>query len=226
MRKAVGYVRVSGQGQVTGTGYDRQEGTIKAYAKAVGVGIENIYREAHTGTEAERPVFEAMLADLLSNGSKTIIVESLDRLARDLAVQMQIIGHLCVKGITLINASTGQDVTAAMQGDPMLRAMTQVQGVFHELDKRLLVRKLSKARATIREREGRCEGRKPFGARPGEAETLKRIMQLYRKPKGEDRPGFYDIANILNLEGHKTRSGKPWHGTVVKNIIKLNKDGV
>ena len=51
------------------------------------------------------------------------------------------------------------------------------------------------------------EDRKPFGYYPGEAETIKRMKQLYRKPHGEKRLGFYQIATILINEGLSTRKG-------------------
>jgi site-specific DNA recombinase len=220
-KEAAAYCRVSSKGQQkNGTGLDRQEEIIASFAKKHGCKIVQWYKEAYTGTEESRPEFAQMLADLLSNGCRIIIVERLDRLARDLGVQLQLVGLLCSKGITLISADTEQDVTAAFSGDPMLKAMIQVQGVFSELDKSMLVKKLRKARETKKAKTGRCEGRKPFGFYPEEVETLKRIKQLYRKPHGEKRLGFYQIATILNKEGLPTRTGVPWHGTHVSAILK------
>ena len=215
-RKAVAYLRVSGKGQTAGTGFNRQLES----CQAAGFDIGKVYREAHTGTEAERPVFNAMIEDLLSNGVKVIVVESLDRLARDLAVQLQLTAYLAAKGLTLISATTGQDVTAAMLADPMQKAMVQIQGVFAELDKSLLVRKLRKARNALRKSQGRCEGQKPFGHYEGEAAVLKRLKQLNRKKPGEKRLGPYQIASQLNREGLKTRSGRPWHGVSVRQILE------
>ncbi len=217
--EAVGYCRVSGKGQQnTGTGLDRQEETVRAYAKQTDYKLIQVYLEAFTGTESARPVFEDMLADLLDNGCRVVIVECLDRLARDLAVQLQIIALLANKGITLINAMTGQDVTNP--SDPMSKAMIQVQGTFAELDKNLLIRKLKKGRQAKRQKNGYCEGQKPFGSRPGESETVERIKQLNRKVKYEKRRGPYEIAKILNDEHRPTRHGRPWSGVVVKQIIE------
>ena len=220
---AVGYVRVSGQGQVNGTGFDRQEETIRGFCKKAGMELERIYREAHTGTEANRPVFSQMIEDLLSNGCRTIIVEDASRLARDLSVQLQLLSYLTTKGVTLLNASTGQNVTESMQADPMFKAMIQMQGVFAELEKSMLVKKLKRSRNHVRKEKGRCEGRKPFGYQPEEAEIVKHIMKLYRKPREGKRLGFYQIATKLNEEGLKTRTGKPWHGSTVMQIIQREK---
>ena len=219
--EAVGYCRVSSIGQQkTGTGLSRQEQTIRAYAKQAGYKLSQVYKEAFTGTENDRPVFETMLADLLDNGCRVIICECLDRLARDLSIQLQIIAMLASKGITLISAMTGQDVTNP--SDAMTKAMIQVQGTFAELDKNLLVRKLKKGRQAKKEKTGSCEGRKPYGHYPGETEILERIKQLNRKSQGEKRLGPYQIATILNKEGLKSRKGTPWQGSSISSIIKCN----
>ncbi len=216
--EAVGYCRVSGKGQTQGTGLDRQEESVRAYAKNNGYDIQQIYCEAHTGTKEQRPVFADMLADLLDNGCRVIIVECLDRLARDLAVQLQICSLLSPRGITLINAMTGADATNPT--DAMAKAMLQMQGVFAELDKSLLVKKLKKGRQAKRQKTGSCEGRKPFGVRPGESDTIARMKELYRKKPGVGRLSYCRIATKLNSENHPTRSGAKWSGVTVGRILK------
>ena len=217
--EAVGYCRVSSIGQrKTGTGLNRQEETIRAYAKQSGYKLLTIYKESFTGTDNDRPVFEKMIVDLLDNGCRVIICECLDRLARDLSVQLQIIALLASKGMTLINAMTGQDCTNPT--DPMTLAMIQVQGAFAQLDKNLLVRKLKKGRQAKKEKTGSCEGRKPYGYYPGESEILDRIKQLHRKTKYEKRLGPYKIATILNKENLPNRKGTPWHGATIRGIIE------
>lgn len=219
----VGYLRVSGRGQVEGTGFDRQEEAVRGWARRAGATVERVYREegiSGTKDETHRPAFAEMVEDLLSNGCRTIVVESLDRFARDLGVQMQLLAYLLSKGLRLISASTGDDITAAMEDDPMRKAMVQMQGVFSELDKSLTVRKLRKARQLKRETTGRCEGRKPFGQKPGEEQTIDRIRELHRKPHGGNRRSLSEIAAILNSEpGHPTRTGRPWTKQVLHQII-------
>lgn len=218
-KEAVGYCRVSSSGQQkNGTGLNRQEETIRAYAKQAGYKLSEVYKEAFTGTENVRPVFETMLADLLDNGCRVIICECLDRLARDLSVQLQIIALLASKGITLINAMTGVDCTNPT--DPMSLAMIQVQGAFAQLDKNLLVRKLKKGRQAKRKKTGSCEGRKPFGYLAGEQETIDRMKSLYRKKPGDERLTCHQIAKVLNRENRSTRKGGKWYSTQVKDILK------
>jgi DNA invertase Pin-like site-specific DNA recombinase len=112
------------------------------------------------------------------------------------------------------------DVTAAFSGDPMLKAMIQVQGVFAELDKSMLVAKLRKAREAKKAKTGRCEGRKPYGYYEGEEALIKRIKQLHRKPRGGKRLGPYQIARILNRESWPTRNAERRYGSHVSAILK------
>ena len=65
----VGYLRVSGKGQINGFGFDRQEETIKSWATHNGATISHLYREEASGTkdETHRPAFAEMVSDILSN---------------------------------------------------------------------------------------------------------------------------------------------------------------
>ena len=218
-KKAMVYMRVSGAGQVQQGGFDRQMDSAESFARQKGYELVKFFSEAHTGTEAIRPVFAEMLEELLGNGCRIIIVESLDRLARDLTIQLQLVALLASKGITLMSATTGQDVTADMNKDPMMRAMIQIQGVFAELEKNLLVRKLRKARERKRKLTGSCEGGKAYGYRPGEADIVKLIVKLSRKPRGGKKLGNHQIAMRLNNDGHLTRHGRGWTGVQILRIL-------
>ena len=208
--QAVSYRRVSSAKQGDGHGPERQAELISEYAGANGYHLVDDYLEKHTGTETDRPEFVRMVAELLTNGCRTIIVESLDRFARDLLVQTSLLADLKARGLTLIAANTGTDVTAALDDDPMRKAMIQVQGVFSELDKSLLVRKLRKARDAKRVRTGRCEGQKPYGYHPDEQAVLARVKVLRRKPRGGKRMSWAEVASHLNAEGLFNRSGDEW----------------
>jgi site-specific DNA recombinase len=218
--KAFGYVRVSGVGQVKGHGPKRQREDIGEYARQHGIEIAGWYEDSHTGTEADRPQFVAMLGAMMGNGVKVVLVESLDRFARDLLIQSTLLAKLAAEGLTLIAANTGEDVTAAMQDDPMRKAMVQIQGVFAELDKNLTVRKLRKAREAIREKEGVCEGRKPYGHYAGEMRVLELMYQLRRKPRGGERMPVARIAETLNVRGYRNRSGGLWTEAHVRKVLR------
>src|SRR5262245_39783270 len=101
-RQAFGYVRVSGVGQTKGHGPERQRQLIKEYADANDLEVAGFYEDAHTGTDdwEDRPQFAEMLAAMMGNGVKVVIVESLDRFARDLMIQSTLLAKLAAEGLT------------------------------------------------------------------------------------------------------------------------------
>ncbi len=101
-----------------------------------------------------------------------------------------------------------------LQNDPTRVLMRQVFGAIAQYEKAMIVAKLRGARERMKVKEGCCEGRKPYGFYEGEAETLKRIHQLRSEGIGFDR-----VAEKLNTEGYKSRSGGRWHGLVVNRIL-------
>lgn len=218
---AVSYLRVSGKGQIEGDGFDRQRDAIARFAAGRGFELLEEYRdEGVSGTKelADRPGLAALLDRIESNGVKVVIVERADRLARDLMVNEVIVDQLTRAGARVLT-SDGADLTSA-DGDPTRTLIRQVLGAVAQFDKSVVVLKLRAARDRKRRREGRCEGRKPFGSRPGEVATLERIRQLRRKPKGLPRLSIAAIAAALNSEGHATRTGKPWAPGTVHAILQ------
>lgn len=224
LKLAYGYARVSGRKQIDGHGFDRQ---IEAINKVKGYQIEKVFKEQVSGKndETERPEFSAMCSEILTNGIKIVIIESLDRLSRKLMIQEQLLIYLAARDIELIVANTGENVTKAISEDPMRKAMVQMQGVFSELDRNQLVRKLRKARDKVRNEKGKCEGPKFYGFFEGETEVLKRVRLMRRKPKNpKQKPRtFQSIADQLNSEGIRTRQDKKWTAALVYNILNKNK---
>jgi DNA invertase Pin-like site-specific DNA recombinase len=107
---------------------------------------------------SERPGFAQMLERLMSNGARTLIVESPDRFARELMVQLA--GHdmLKARGVTLIAASAPMHF---VEDTPTAVLVRQVLGAVAEFEKTTLVAKLAAARRRKRTATGeKVEGRK------------------------------------------------------------------
>lgn len=211
--KAFAYLRVSGKGQIEGDGFTRQLAAIKQYASVNDIRIVKIFREKGVSgtTELEnRPALMELLEALASNGTKLVLIEKLDRLARDLMVQETIIGDLRKRGYELVSV-TEPDL---LQRDPTRVMMRQIFGAIGQYEKAMIVAKLRGARERVKSKAGRCEGRKPYGYFDGEPETLQRIRELRTDGLGYDR-----IAERLNAEGFRGRSGGRWHGLVVNRIL-------
>lgn len=213
MVKAHAYLRVSGKGQVEGDGFTRQLKAIREYAAAHGIKIVNIFREEGVSGAKDlenRPALLELMTALHSNGVKLVLIEKLDRLARDLMVQETIIGDLRKNGFDLISVAEPDLCT----DDPTRKLMRQIFGAIAEYEKTMIVLKLRGARIRQKAKTGTCEGRKRFGHYVGEAVALSRMEALRAEGLGFDR-----IAATLNQEGVPTRTGKPWHGVVCNRIL-------
>lgn len=218
MTTAYAYLRVSGKSQIDGDGFPRQQAAIDATTKALGIEVVRTFKdEGVSGTLRweDRPAFAELVETVLDDPStKLVVVENLTRLAREYVIQDAILLFLASKGIDLIAADTGENITEAVRSDPMKKALIQMQAVFSELEKNSLVRKLKAARARTKARTGRCEGQKPFGSLPGEEDTLNAMLALR-----EDGCTVRRIAVLLNEAGRETRNGRPWTFGVVAKIL-------
>jgi DNA invertase Pin-like site-specific DNA recombinase len=217
MTKAFAYLRVSGKGQVEGDGFTRQIDAIKRYAAAHDVKIVRIFREEGvSGAKdlANRPEFIEMITALHSNGVRLVLVERLDRLARDLMVQESILHDLRRNGFELVSVAEPD----LCSDEPSRKLMRQIMGAFAEYEKTMIVLKLRGARARQRAKGERCEGRKPFGFYEGEASVIERMKALRASGIGFDK-----IAAQLNAEGCQTRTRGRWHGVMVNRILTAAK---
>lgn len=216
--QAVAYLRVSGDSQVEAGGFDRQLEACQRLARDKGLTlVQSFKEEAVSGTkgEDERPAFQELVAYMVDHQIEVVLIEGLDRLARMMRVQEQLLLYLCSKNLTLYAANTGENITEAIASDPMKKALIQIQGVFAELDRSMIVAKLRKGRETRKAKHGRCEGQKPFGHYEVEAETLRHIHDL--RSQGLH---FHIIADRLNAERLPTRSGRPWSGQVIAKMMR------
>jgi DNA invertase Pin-like site-specific DNA recombinase len=222
MERVFGYVRVSSPGQVGGDGFDRQVEAIAAYAKAHRLEVVNVYREEGvSGTSETRPALATLMVDLEQNGHgvKMVIVERLDRLARDLMVQEAVIQDFQRHGFDLISATEGPDL---LSGDPTRKLIRQVFGAVAEYDKSMLVLKLRAARERVKAKTGKCDGRKGYYETDHGKVVLARIKQLKRKRRDMKSLSATDIAEVLNQEGLMTLTGKPWTGGNVSAAMRRN----
>lgn len=195
----------------------RQRHAIESYAKTNGYELAGWYYDAAVrGADpvTVRPGFSAMLAAIAGDGVRTIIVESPDRFARDLAVQLAGHDHLKRLGVTLIPASAPDHFT---EDTPTAVLVRQVLGAIAQFDKATLVAKLKAARDRKRERTGKCEGRRSHAEMWPDAVRLAR--QLHRKrPKGGQR-SLREIAADLEAAGFVNESGARFAPTSVKNML-------
>ncbi len=218
MVKAFAYLRVSGKGQIKGDGFTRQEKEITRYAAANSIEVGHIYKDKGvSGTLSNRPALAEMMVDLQQNGHgiKTVIVEKLDRIARDLMIQETIIQDFKENGISLVSAMEGADL---LDNDPTRKLVRQILGAISEYEKAMLVQKLRVARQRKKVKTGKCEGRKSY--HEVAPSTVAYIRRLRRKPKGMKRKTYHQIADILNRENVHTLNGQPWNLQTIRHAIQ------
>jgi DNA invertase Pin-like site-specific DNA recombinase len=213
MTKAFVYLRVSGRGQIEGDGFDRQLLACQKFARENDCEIAESFEERGVCGETEledRPALSELFAALEENGIKTVIIERLDRLARDLMVQETIVADMQRHGYVLLSTCE-PDLCSK---DPSRVLVRQIFGAIAQYEKAMIVLKLRGARQRQRARLGKCEGRKSFGEKPEEAQTLEYITTW-----ATNGVSARAIAEALNDGNYKTRSGKPWARRTVAKIV-------
>jgi len=219
--KAFSYLRVSGKAQVAGDGFTRQREVVRQYVRARRITVVEEFEEKGVSGSTEmagRDGLARLFDKIESDGVRMVLVERADRLARDLLVSEVILAQFRELGVKVIEAASGNDLTAG-DDDPTKVLIRQILGAVAQFDKNVVVRKLRVARERKRLKDGRCEGRKPYGSLPGEKAILDRITTLRRKPRHGKRMSYQKIANALNADGLLTRSDKPWRAGTIRNIV-------
>jgi DNA invertase Pin-like site-specific DNA recombinase len=216
----VGYIRVSSTGQISGDGPQRQEDAIRKFCEAHKVNLAVTYLEAGVSGTVEamdREAFAAMVAYIENKKDiSAVVVERLDRLARDLMVSEILLTELRKRGIKVFSADQGALIDMANdEVDPTRKLIRQIIAALAEWEKSQLVLKLRVARERKRKLTGRCEGVLPYGRTGAERATLETIRQWQRQ-----KMSLTDIVYWLNKGGIKTRMGREWTKNNLNQMLR------
>lgn len=230
--KAYRYIRVSGRGQLTGDGPDRQRDACEkffAHHKLEFAG--EFFDKAVSGKREgmDRPAFREFIDthDMHVAQGLTpigvIVVERMDRLARDLMVSEMLLKECRERGIKVFAVDHESLIDLASDnGDPTRKLLRQFMAALAEWQKSELVMKLAKARARIRATKGRCEGQLPYGSTPAQQQIILQLIALR-----DSSLTFQGVADFLNESGSKSPTGKTWdrktvHQVYIKGKQRLN----
>jgi DNA invertase Pin-like site-specific DNA recombinase len=224
MKPAIGYLRVSGLGQVDKDGEVRQREAVEGFCKQNGLFLRGCVFEAGVSGAVEgldRPVFRQLLEEIDSvEGEKPVIViERLDRLARVLMVQEIILRECRERHIEVYAADQPFLDLASNDVDPSRKLFRQIMGALAEWEKSALVLKLRKARDRKRQETGRCEGPLPFHLTP----EGKKVVEFISNCRQEPGNTINQTVEALNRAGLKTQTGKSWNKRAMLHVWRKSK---
>lgn len=217
-RTAVAYYRTSSATNVGGDkdSLARQKSAVLACAKSQGLEVVAEYYDAAVsgGDPVDtRAGFREMLARMLNNCARTIIVENASRFARDLIVQETGYAMLKVRGIELVAADAPESF---LSDTPTATLIRQILGAVHQFDKAMLVEKLRGAR----DRRSAAAGERIEGRRDWKALRNPAAIEAARVAK-ERGLSLREIAAELARKGLCAASGKVYGAQSIKRMLGL-----
>ena len=226
LKSAVGYVRVStvAQAKEDRYGIEAQQENIRKYCEENGYEIKKWYIDrGESGAKESRTEFDriAYEGEVVSPIVDAVIVSSADRVARDIYIYYAFKHKMIQKGVKLISVKEdfGEMGVFSVVLESFIVAMSQIE-------RETIKTRMMNGRQIKAAHGGYAGGKAPYGYKvsggklvvyPKEAEMVKKIFEMLSfgfKPA--------TIAEWLNENGYKSRSGKPFNASQVKSI-KENK---
>lgn len=152
-------------------GYRRVSTTDQNSARQLdGVALDRIFEDHASGRDTARPGLDALL-DFIREGD-TLVVHSLDRLARNLDDLRRLVGDLTADGIRVEFVKEGLLFTG--DDNPMSKLLLSVMGAFAEFE-RALIRERQREGIALAKARGAYKGRKPALDAVAVAELRRRV---------------------------------------------------
>lgn len=229
--KLVAYLRVSSKGQVDAYGPAVQRSEIQKWAKRLG---HEIVAEAPldviTGKSdaVDRPGLLEAIKMIRSKQVEGVVALDFKRIARQLTSQEAILSLIWREGGRVFTTED-DEILPEDPDDPVRDALRQIMGIFAELDRKTVVKKLRDARKVKAALGKKAVGQYKFGetgvgkgqerdAGPhdGERVAIDRIMELRTSL---DDLSYREICAQLDQDGIKPRRAAQWSPMTVRNIV-------
>ncbi|MEX0663822.1 MAG: recombinase family protein [Acidimicrobiia bacterium] len=226
--RLIGYVRVSTDLQAErGSGIQEQSESIAGWCAARGYELVGVFRdEGVSGAEGleGRSGLAAALEAIRSGDAQGVVVRRLDRLARDLVVQEQLLAEVKRCGGRLFSTADGEGAFLEDDADdPSRRLIRHILGAVAEYERSLIVLRLQTARRRKAEAGGYAYGAPPFGFRAQNRElvpdgreqaTIERMVTLHRMGAS-----LRDVAATLNAEGRGPKRSATWRPECIARVL-------
>jgi DNA invertase Pin-like site-specific DNA recombinase len=224
--------RVSTTAQASdGYGLDAQESDCRRFTRKAATKVRIVHgvidgdEKSTSGrsTIDERPGLLEALEWLNSGRADGILAPNMDRLARELTVQEAVMSYVWALGGRVFTADDGEQLEDDPR-DPMRTAMRQMRGVFHQLDRAMIVKRLSEGREAKGVRGGYAFGAPRYGQRAKDKQlvsdsTEARNKALMKRWRTEEGLSYSAIAERANAEGIAAKRGGRWHATTVQRLL-------
>ena len=163
-------------------GYRRVSTTDQSTARQLdGVKLDRVFEDKASGATTKRPQLEAALAHL--RPGDTLVVHSMDRLARNLQDLLGIVTDLTGRGVVVEFVKEGQRFSG--RRDPMAELMLAMLGAVAQFE-RALIRERQREGIEQAKARGVYTGRKPSLT----PERAKELRKRDRANKGKGRAGL------------------------------------
>ena len=153
----IGYVRVSSFDQNADRQLDQ-------------VAVDRLFTDKASGKDTQRPELDALL-DFVREGD-TVVVHSMDRLARNLDDLRRVVQRLTQRGVRI--EFIKENLTFTGEDSPMANLMLSVMGAFAEFE-RALIRERQREGIALAKQRGVYRGRKKSLLPDRAAELRRRI---------------------------------------------------
>lgn len=226
MGRAAIYTRVSTNEQANGFGLDVQLEKCLAMAKVKDLEVIHTFTdEGISGAldQDQRPGLASLLAAIENGEVDTVIFAALDRLARKASLLLVLTDGFKDSGIAFLSCRESID-TSTLMGT----AMVGLIAVFAELEKNLVVERLTEGRNHRERIDGERGGPLPLGygrsddgivVISNEAMLVKAIFRM----RNVDGFVLQKISDVLNDQGHVSKQGGMWYPSTIRQILKTEK---
>jgi DNA invertase Pin-like site-specific DNA recombinase len=208
-----------------------QRQAIRQWAQAEGHKI--VATHSDEGVSGAKDLSQRVgLADALSgvkaSRAQGLVVYKLDRLARDLVLQEQLLAEVHRAGGEVFSTSAAeQQYLVDDPEDPSRRLIRQVLGAVSEYERSMISLRLRSGRKRKAELGGFAYGSPPYGTATAagrlvadefEQANVARMRSLRR-----NGASLREIASTLEAEGRRPRRSGHWHPSTVQRVLGRSK---
>lgn len=172
----VGYIRVSTLDQNT----SRQDEQFS------GFNLDEVFTDHASGKDTDRPQLQAVLKHLRKGD--TLVVHSMDRLARNLDDLRRIVKELTGRGVAV--QFIKESLTFTGDDSPMANLLLSMMGAFAEFE-RALIKERQREGIAIAKANGAYAGRKPLDAA--------RVAEMIAKDKANGHKNRAELAREFGV---------------------------